>query len=80
MDDAGSEHASGWIVVEDGLVAAVGSGDAPPADERVDLEGAVVTPGLVNTHHHLFQTLARARAQEADLFTWLRASCRCGCG
>jgi 8-oxoguanine deaminase len=37
-----------------------------------DLRGAVVTPGLVNTHHHLFQTLTRARAQEADLFTWLR--------
>ena len=40
--------------------------------ERVDLGGAVVTPGLVNTHHHLYQTLTRARAQEADLFTWLR--------
>ncbi len=34
--------------------------------------GAVVTPGLVNTHHHLYQTLTRTRAQEADLFTWLR--------
>ena len=34
--------------------------------------GAVVTPGLVNTHHHLYQTLTRARAQEADLFAWLR--------
>ena len=31
-----------------------------------------MTPGLVNTHHHLYQTLTRARAQEADLFTWLR--------
>src|SRR5207247_3789337 len=37
-----------------------------------DLHGAVVTPALINTHHHLFQTLTRARAQEADLFTWLR--------
>jgi cytosine/adenosine deaminase-related metal-dependent hydrolase len=37
-----------------------------------DLRGAVVTPGLINTHHHLYQTLTRARAQEADLFTWLR--------
>ena len=44
----------------------------PEADERVDLGGAVVTPGLVNTHHHLYQTLTRARAQQADLFTWLR--------
>src|SRR5262249_34918479 len=41
-------------------------------DEVRDLRGAVVTPGLVNTHHHLYQTLTRARAQEADLFTWLR--------
>jgi cytosine/adenosine deaminase-related metal-dependent hydrolase len=38
----------------------------------VDLGEAVVTPGLVNTHHHLYQTLTRARAQEATLFEWLR--------
>jgi cytosine/adenosine deaminase-related metal-dependent hydrolase len=72
MDDAGREHEQGWILVENGLVAAVGSGDPPEADVREDLRGAVVTPGLVNTHHHLFQTLTRARAQEADLFSWLR--------
>jgi cytosine/adenosine deaminase-related metal-dependent hydrolase len=36
------------------------------------LHGAVVTPGFVNTHHHLYQTLTRARAQQADLFTWLK--------
>jgi cytosine/adenosine deaminase-related metal-dependent hydrolase len=46
--------------------------DTPREDEVSDLHGAVVTPGLVNTHHHLYQTLTRARAQEADLFTWLR--------
>jgi cytosine/adenosine deaminase-related metal-dependent hydrolase len=40
--------------------------------EFFDLGGAVVTPGLVNTHHHLYQTLTRARAQQADLFSWLR--------
>ena len=72
MDDAGSEHADGWVLVADGLVEAVGGGAPPEADERVDLGGAVVTPGLVNTHHHLYQTLTRARAQEADLFTWLK--------
>ncbi len=70
MDDAGSEHERGWLLVEDGLVAGVGAGDAPGAHE--DLGGAVVTPGFVNTHHHLYQTLTRARAQEADLFTWLK--------
>ncbi len=72
MDDAGTEHASGWVLVEGSTVAGVGDGERPAADEVVDLAGAVVTPGLVNTHHHLFQTLTRARAQEADLFTWLR--------
>src|SRR5438477_1635563 len=70
MDDAGTEHVDGWIRIEDGFVAEVGSGEPP---ERGDaLAGAVVTPALINTHHHLFQTLTRARAQEADLFTWLK--------
>jgi cytosine/adenosine deaminase-related metal-dependent hydrolase len=71
-DGAGMEHSSGWVLVEDEWIGAVGSGEEPQADERVDLAGAVVSPGLVNTHHHLYQTLTRARAQEADLFTWLR--------
>jgi cytosine/adenosine deaminase-related metal-dependent hydrolase len=72
MDDAGTEHADGYLLVEDELVAAVGGGATPEADSRVDLRGALVTPGLVNTHHHLYQTLTRAHATEADLFTWLR--------
>src|SRR5439155_13327358 len=72
MDDAGTEHASGWVLVEDGRVADNGGGPEPEADERTDLAGALITPGLVNTHHHLYQTLTRARAQEADLFTWLK--------
>jgi cytosine/adenosine deaminase-related metal-dependent hydrolase len=72
MDDSGSEFPEGWVLVRDGLVEAVGGGVAPDADSFVDLGGAVVTPGLVNTHHHLYQTLTRARAQEATLFEWLR--------
>jgi cytosine/adenosine deaminase-related metal-dependent hydrolase len=72
MDDAGTEHESGWLLVDDGRIGQVGSGDHPEADERVDLGGALVTPGLVNTHHHLYQTLTRAQAQQADLFTWLQ--------
>lgn len=71
-DGEGAEHESGWLLVDDGVVAGVGSGPEPVADERVDLSGTVVTPGLVNTHHHLYQTLTRARAQQADLFSWLR--------
>ncbi|HZQ63816.1 MAG TPA: 8-oxoguanine deaminase [Gaiellaceae bacterium] len=72
LDDEGTELPGGWILVRDGLVEAVGGGPPPEAGERVDLAGAVVTPGLVNTHHHLYQTLTRARAQEATLFEWLR--------
>jgi cytosine/adenosine deaminase-related metal-dependent hydrolase len=70
MDDAGTEHELGFLRVEDGLVAEVGAGT--PDGPFEDLGGAIVTPGLVNTHHHLFQTLTRARAQQADLFTWLK--------
>src|SRR5262249_31420584 len=72
MDDDGTEHEDGWVLLDGGLVVSTGGGAEPDADERVDLAGAVVTPGLVNTHHHLYQTLTRARAQQANLFAWLR--------
>ena len=72
MDDGGTEHEDGWVLIGDGVVEAVGGATPPEADERVDLGGALVTPGLVNTHHHLYQTLTRAQAQQADLFTWLK--------
>ncbi len=72
MDDAGTELENGWILLEEGFVADVGDGGRPEADETTSLGGALVTPALVNTHHHLYQTLTRARAQEADLFTWLK--------
>jgi cytosine/adenosine deaminase-related metal-dependent hydrolase len=72
MDDAGTEYENGWLLEEDGLVVAIGNGEWPDADLRSELNGALVTPGFVNTHHHLYQSLTRARAQQADLFTWLR--------
>src|SRR4029450_124595 len=72
MDDAGNELSNGWILVDDGFVEAVGEATPPPAEAFENLGGALVTPGLVNTHHHLYQTLTRTRAQQADLFTWLR--------
>jgi cytosine/adenosine deaminase-related metal-dependent hydrolase len=72
MDDAGTEIANGWLIVDDGFVEEVGSGNPPPAEAYENLGGSLVTPGLVNTHHHLFQTLTRTRAQQADLFTWLK--------
>jgi cytosine/adenosine deaminase-related metal-dependent hydrolase len=70
MDEEGNEYERGWIRLDGGTIAELGEGDPPGPGE--DLHGAVVTPGLVNTHHHLYQTLTRARAQDADLFTWLR--------
>jgi cytosine/adenosine deaminase-related metal-dependent hydrolase len=71
MDDDRNEHPGGWLLVEDGFVRRAGDGPRPDADEIVDLGGAVVTPGLVNTHHHLWQNLTRARAQDENLFGWL---------
>jgi cytosine/adenosine deaminase-related metal-dependent hydrolase len=73
MDDAGTELENGWLVVEDGFVVEVGDRSPPFAEHFENLAGRLVTPGLVNTHHHLFQTLTRTRAQDADLFSWLRA-------
>ena len=72
MDDAGTEIENAWILVEDGVVVEVGEGSPPFAEHFENLGGSLVTPGLVNTHHHLYQTLTRTRAQQADLFTWLR--------
>jgi cytosine/adenosine deaminase-related metal-dependent hydrolase len=72
MDDAGTEFERAWILAEDGFVVEVGDGSPPFAENFENLAGALITPGLVNTHHHLYQTLTRTRAQQADLFTWLR--------
>jgi 8-oxoguanine deaminase len=73
MDDAGTEHSGGWILIEEGLVRDIGGDEKPAADDVQDLNGAVVTPGLINAHHHLWQNLTRARAQEENLFGWLKA-------
>ncbi|MBY8850673.1 8-oxoguanine deaminase [Saccharothrix longispora] len=74
VDAAGTEIASGHVVVEDGRVTAVGPGQAPrPTGPHtwVDGTGCLVTPGLVNTHHHLYQWATRGIAQDATLFEWL---------
>jgi cytosine/adenosine deaminase-related metal-dependent hydrolase len=73
MDDARRRIPGGWVLVHDTRIAAVGAGEPPPADRTVDARGKVILPGLVNTHHHLPQTLTRnvPRVQQAPLFTWL---------
>jgi cytosine/adenosine deaminase-related metal-dependent hydrolase len=72
MDDAGSELADADIHIRDGQIIAIGPRISAPGDS-IDCGGCVVTPGLVNTHHHLYQTLTRAvpQAQDAALFGWL---------
>jgi len=76
MDAARRELRDAAIYVRDNEIVAVGAlADMPAAtaDRVIDARAHVVLPGLINTHHHLFQTLTRALAQDADLFTWLRA-------
>lgn len=73
MDGARREIAGGDVLLRGGVVAAVGTGLATTG-EVVEAAGCVVTPGLVNTHHHLYQTLTRAvpGGQDALLFGWLK--------
>ncbi|MCW2510376.1 MAG: Cytosine deaminase [Modestobacter sp.] len=75
VDDGRREIAGGWIAVTDGVVSALGgpADPQPAATRRVDARGCLVTPGLVNTHHHLYQNLTRAYAPAltGGLFDWL---------
>ena len=76
MDDHQTELSAGGLFIENGFISKVGATrDLPPtADEVLDLTGHVVLPGLVNTHHHFYQTLTRAvrAAQDSNLFNWLK--------
>jgi len=77
FDDANRTFADGGIFARDGVIEYVGPSDGlpPSADVTIDASGMVVLPGLVNTHHHFFQTLTRNLpiAQDAPLFAWLVA-------
>jgi cytosine/adenosine deaminase-related metal-dependent hydrolase len=77
MDDERREIADGALFVRDRVIEAVGAtSDLPAAaDEVLDLRDHVVLPGLVNTHHHMYQSLTRAvvNGQNQELFGWLRA-------
>lgn len=76
MDDHQREIPDGGLFVRDGMIEKVGpSAELPEAaDEELDLAGHVVLPGLINTHHHFYQTLTRVvpAAQNGNLFTWLK--------
>ena len=73
MDDARRELLGADVLIRDGEIAAIGQ-DLATTGEILDAAGCVVTPGLVNTHHHLYQTLTRAvpGGQNALLFGWLK--------
>jgi cytosine/adenosine deaminase-related metal-dependent hydrolase len=75
FDDQEREIPNGGLYIRDGFIEQVGSSSELPetADEVLDLEGHVVLPGLINTHHHFYQTLTRAvpASQDANLFNWL---------
>jgi cytosine/adenosine deaminase-related metal-dependent hydrolase len=74
VDAAGTEYPDGHLVLTGGRIAAVGAGPAPdglPDARYIDTSGCLATPGLVNTHHHLYQWLTRGLAADATLFDWL---------
>lgn len=77
VDDDRRELRGGWIAIDSGLISAIGSShDSPPdATLVVDATDQLVTPGLINTHHHLFQNLTRAWPPMTDkaLFGWLQS-------
>ena len=76
MDDQRREIPGGGIFIRDGFIEQVGESDQLPskADQILDLKGHILLPGLINTHHHFYQTLTRVvpEAQDANLFHWLK--------
>ncbi|MBA3799243.1 MAG: 8-oxoguanine deaminase [Geodermatophilaceae bacterium] len=75
VDDQRREIPGGWIAITNGVIAALGgpADPQPQATRRLDATGCLVTPGLVNTHHHMYQNLTRAFAPAltGGLFDWL---------
>lgn len=77
VDARDSEYAHGYVVVAGNRIESVGAGNAPEGLEnvvrRIDASGHLVTPGLVNTHHHFYQWITRGMATDHNLFDWLVA-------
>jgi len=78
VDGANAEYPTGYVAVSGSRILEVGGGNPSDAlvaraSRVIDASGCLVTPGLVNTHHHLYQWLTRGWAQDAILFDWLVA-------
>ena len=69
----GEELESGWVLAQDGIVAEIGTGALPVADELIDEPDCVAVPGLVNAHDHMYQWATRGYVPDGSLFEWLRA-------
>ncbi len=76
MDNERREIEGGWVAITGSKISSIGaSGSEPSAREVIDARGCLVTPGLINTHHHLYQNLTRAYPPmtTAPLFGWLQS-------
>jgi cytosine/adenosine deaminase-related metal-dependent hydrolase len=77
VDADDTEYASGHVVLAGNRIESVGAGKAPEGLEnvvrRIDASGHLVTPGLINTHHHFYQWITRGLATDHNLFNWLVA-------
>src|SRR5947209_6250181 len=82
VDSDGTEYPTGHVIATHGVIRAIGPGPAPreaklggpgrgPAPRVIDGSGCLLTPGLINTHHHLYQWIFRGLAQDSTLFDWL---------
>ena len=69
----GQEVEDGWVLARDGMIAEVGSGSPPQADDLIDEPNCVAMPGLVNAHDHMYQWATRGYMPDGTLFEWLRA-------
>ncbi|HXI95028.1 MAG TPA: amidohydrolase family protein, partial [Candidatus Acidoferrum sp.] len=67
------EIPDGWLLARDGLIAELGSGPHPSADEVLSLPSCLAVPGLVNAHDHMYQWATRGYVPDGGLFEWLRA-------
>jgi cytosine/adenosine deaminase-related metal-dependent hydrolase len=75
LDAERRELDGGWVAITGGLIEAVGTGVVPPAGSVIDASDCLVTPGLINAHHHIYQNLTRASPTMTDkpLFGWLQS-------